>query len=619
MADNIELESGSGGSILATDDISSEHYQKILVGWGVDGTWTRVTAAAGLPVAPETGATWAITNDDTVDAANSTTTPLGISATFTGTGVDCLGYSAVTVTVKADQDSAVDGMLFEFSPDDTNWDDSNTFTFALTDGSRRFQFPITARYFRVKYTNGSTGQGAFRVQTILHRQNTLTSIHRLVDDISPDRSATLVKAVIAAQSAGSGDYMVVQATAAGNFKVSVEEVNGAEMPVKGTIAHDAPDTGVPPVKIGGKAATSEPGAVANSDIVNAYFDATGHQHVKVDGTATVSGTVTANAGTNLNTSALALEAGGNLATIAGDTTSLDGKVTACNTGAVVISSGTVTTVSTVTSVTAIANALPAGDNNIGNVDIVSLPAGNLGAQAKAASLSTTIATDDTHFGTVGTASDIDGVVHGQLRYMADQLVTIDSDTDAIKTAVEILDNTVAVLGTATYTETTTSGTVVGAVRNDDLATLAGTDNEIGPLQLNSAGALYTEPAQQVDYVFNGAVKTEIKRATGIAASGTTVMVAAVGSRKIRVLALQLTATKATVTNVYIANDDNDIIGSAADPIPLAVDADGDNIAGFVMNWNPGGWFETDTVNQALNLILSAAFNVVYALTYIEVV
>jgi hypothetical protein len=34
--------------------------------------------------------------------------------------------------------------------------------------------------------------------------------------------------------------------------------------------------------------------------------------------------------------------------IAGDTTSIDGKITACNTGAVVLSSGTVTTVSTVT-------------------------------------------------------------------------------------------------------------------------------------------------------------------------------------------------------------------------------------------------------------------------------
>lgn len=45
----------------------------------------------------------------------------------------------------------------------------------------------------------------------------------------------------------------------------------------------------------------------------------------------VSGTITVNAGTNLNTSALALESGGNLATIAGDTTSIDGKIVACDT------------------------------------------------------------------------------------------------------------------------------------------------------------------------------------------------------------------------------------------------------------------------------------------------
>lgn len=58
-------------------------------------------------------------------------------------------------------------------------------------------------------------------------------------------------------------------------------------------------------------------------------------------TITVDGSVTANAGTNLNTSLLALESG-NLATIAGDTTSIDGKITACNTGAVVVSSGSIT-------------------------------------------------------------------------------------------------------------------------------------------------------------------------------------------------------------------------------------------------------------------------------------
>ena len=71
------------------------------------------------------------------------------------------------------------------------------------------------------------------------------------------------------------------------------------------------------------------------------------------------------------------------------------------------------------------------------------------------------------------------------------LITIDSDTDAIKTAVQIIDDTVATLGTTTYSETSTKGTVIGAVRNDTLATLANSDNEIAPLQVTSTGALYT--------------------------------------------------------------------------------------------------------------------------------
>lgn len=200
---------------------------------------------------------------------------------------------------------------------------------------------------------------------------------------------------------------------------------------------------------------------------------------------------------------------------------------------------------------------------------------------------------------------------------ADLNVT-EASASAIKTAVELLDNVVVVLGTATYTEATTSGAVVGAVRNDDLATLANTDNEIAPLQVNSAGALYTEPAHQVDYVFDAGAKCQIKRASGLAATGTVAMVSAVPTKKIRCLALMLLATSATVTNVYVANEDNNILGDASNPIPLAVDADGDNSAGFVMPWNPGGWFETDTVNEALNVVLSAAQDVIYAITYIEV-
>src|SRR6185503_13938427 len=61
-------------------------------------------------------------------------------------------------------------------------------------------------------------------------------------------------------------------------------------------------------------------------------DTSGNLRTSVNNTVTVSGTVTANAGTNLNTSLLALESGGNLATLAGTVTSsiLQGNVKQIN-------------------------------------------------------------------------------------------------------------------------------------------------------------------------------------------------------------------------------------------------------------------------------------------------
>lgn len=106
---------------------------------------------------------------------------------------------------------------------------------------------------------------------------------------------------------------------------------------------------------------------------------------------TVDGTITANAGTNLNTSALALEAGGNLATVAGairaeDAASADThtgigalavrKATPANTSGtdgdyefLQMSAGRVWTSSTIDA------AIPAGTNNIGDVDIASFAGG----------------------------------------------------------------------------------------------------------------------------------------------------------------------------------------------------------------------------------------------------
>lgn len=59
------------------------------------------------------------------------------------------------------------------------------------------------------------------------------------------------------------------------------------------------------------------------------------QHVIVDSAAAIAGTVTANAGTNLNTSALALEAGGHLATVDTSTAAASTTLGATNGAAVV--------------------------------------------------------------------------------------------------------------------------------------------------------------------------------------------------------------------------------------------------------------------------------------------
>ncbi|HEY1268829.1 MAG TPA: hypothetical protein VGH16_16355 [Candidatus Binatia bacterium] len=83
-------------------------------------------------------------------------------------------------------------------------------------------------------------------------------------------------------------------------------------------------------------------------------------------------------------------------------TSIDGKITAVNTGAVTISS-----------------ALPAGNNNIGDVDVASVPADPFGANADAA-----------------VAAGAAGSVQAKLR-------RISADVDAIKTAVETIDNIVS--------------------------------------------------------------------------------------------------------------------------------------------------------------------------------
>ena len=114
----------------------------------------------------EEGALWTENLPSEVDAGNSSIATLGIDATFTGTGVDLLDHQAITVMIDASHDSATDGMQFQFSSDNSNWDVSLDFTYTVN-GGRIFQFGIYAQYFRIVYTNGGTGQTSLTTGAIL--------------------------------------------------------------------------------------------------------------------------------------------------------------------------------------------------------------------------------------------------------------------------------------------------------------------------------------------------------------------------------------------------------------------------------------------------------------------
>jgi hypothetical protein len=114
-------------------------------------------------------------NKGVVSTNNSTATPLCACIAFTGTGEDVSRYSTITVI----HDTDVDGTLsMQFSTDNSNWDRAKVVCVDQTLASGSVHtLEVVAQYFRVVYTNGSSGQAHFRLQTIYHtdRSGFLTS------------------------------------------------------------------------------------------------------------------------------------------------------------------------------------------------------------------------------------------------------------------------------------------------------------------------------------------------------------------------------------------------------------------------------------------------------------
>jgi hypothetical protein len=149
----------------------------------------------------------------------------------------------------------------------------------------------------------------------------------------------------------------------------------------------------------------------------------------------------------------------NSTAILADTASIDGKITACNTGAVVISSGTITAVTGITNTVTVDGAVAATQSGVWNITnisgTVSLPTG--------ASTETTL--------------------------------------DAVKTAVELIDNAIYV-DDADWVDNTNSHMLIGGLYQSTPQSI--TDGKLGPIQLDANGRQLVK-ALNYDELVNGTI------------------------------------------------------------------------------------------------------------------
>lgn len=113
-----------------------------------------------------------ISNTGRLDSNNSSTTALNNAQTFTGTGTDVSQYNSIVVACLTDQNGT---LYVEFSPDNTNWDSSLSYTVTASTNEIH-RIAVTRRYVRVRLTNNSgSNQTYLRLQTIIGHQTQLTS------------------------------------------------------------------------------------------------------------------------------------------------------------------------------------------------------------------------------------------------------------------------------------------------------------------------------------------------------------------------------------------------------------------------------------------------------------
>jgi hypothetical protein len=161
------------------------------------------------------------------------------------------------------------------------------------------------------------------------------------------------------------------------------------------------------------------------------------------------------------------------------------------------------------------------------------------------------------------------------------------------------------------------GVMALAVRQDAAAALAGTDADYAPLEVDAIGRLHANNTEISGSMYDGTTLCTVKRFMVCNPSDGDSLIAAVGSKKFRILSFGIMSMSGTITRFWLDDADAAVVLASSTGIALEEDA-GAASPGFILPHNPHGWFQTATANKALRIQLTAAQTVVVFGTYIEV-
>lgn len=381
------------------------------------------------------------------DPYNSHTSNLSANGNFSGIPIDISEFAEISVAVYASHSSASNGLQIQFSQDAVSWDVINTLTITsnVESGSR---FPTHLRYFRVIYTNGATTTSSFRLQTRLHRQSANGTLRKFNDSVLPTDFAQLTRSVLNGRntpaSTSFSDVVVKAAstTAAATDTALVIAVRDALPSGSNTIGNVGLVTGSNTIgNVGLNAGTNNIGDV---DVLSLPALAAGSNTI---GNVNIVGAKAEDAASATGDTLIPI--GAVRQDVLASSTSNDGDYTWLKT----------TSLGRLYTSAAIDTALPAGTNNIGDVDVLSLPSIPAG--------SNTIGNVGLVAGTnaIGKLSANDGVDIGDVTVNNTVTITGTVSVNSIPTGSNTIGNVVAV-STASSTlvnSNSTLGAVTGGV------------------------------------------------------------------------------------------------------------------------------------------------------------